>query len=493
MRKFALAIALLAFALAFQGSRGLWEPDEGRYAGIASQMLLSGDFVHPAFNDQQRHYAKPPLTYWAIAAGISALGFNEWGARLANALAFAATVLVVLALGRSFVPARPWLAPLAFASFLLPYSAANGVTPDTLLSLFETLAVLGFVRHRELRSLGRGGPALLVMWLGFGLAFLTKGPPGLLPLLAIVTFSALERGWRGVAQLASAGGLALFAVVGLGWFAAVVATEPSLATYFLHDEVVNRIFTGAHHRNAAWYGAFMVYVPTLVLGTLPWSHVALKTLFFAPRTVLSREWWRRKLREDALVAFLALWLLLPLVVLFLSRSRLPLYVLPLFPALALVVARGLSNWRPGRLSIALLACWGVGLVGLRVAATFYPTDNDSRRLAEAIEERQAQAPAEVLFVDATPHWGLTVYLRCKVARVQLERGSGGAAAGEDSLERTLHGVASRRPLLILKPERRTEVETELRRLGYAWRFLGQAGRWVLLAPAVDPVPRSKPG
>ncbi|HVP09035.1 MAG TPA: glycosyltransferase family 39 protein [Burkholderiales bacterium] len=482
-------LALLALALAFQGSRGLWEPDEGRYAGIASHMLSSGDFIHPAFNDELRHYAKPPLTYWSIAAGIAALGANEWGARLANALAFAATVLLVLALGRTWTPRRPWLAPLVYASFAMPYSASNALTPDTLLTLFETLGVLGFVRHREALARGARSGARLLMWLGFGLAFLTKGPPGLLPLLAILVFCALEKGWRGIAQLASTGGLALFAAVGLGWFALVVATEPGLVTYFLHDEVVNRIFTGAHHRNSAWYGAIKVYVPTLLLGSLPWSWILLRAAISAPRTALSRDWWRRKLRDDPWPAFLAVWLLLPLAVFFLSRSRLPLYVLPLFPPLALLIARGLEHWRPSRLTLALIACWLAGLVGLRAAAAHYSTDSDSRRLAQAILARQSPAPSEVLFVDATPHWGLTVYLQCEVKRVRLGGGESAAAAGSDnSLGSEMASLKPPRPLIIARPERRQAVAAELARLGYEPLELGQAGRWTLLAPGVRTAP-----
>jgi len=493
LRRIAPVLALLAFALAFQGTRGLWEPDEGRYTGIASHMLLSGDFVHPAFNDEQRHYAKPPLTYWAIAAGVALLGANEWGARLAHALAFSATVLLVCALGRTWSPGRPWLPALVYASFLLPYSASNGVTPDTLLTLFETLGVLGFVRYRESLAQGQGSGARLVMWLGFGLAFLTKGPPGLLPLLVIVVFTVLERGWRGAAKLASPGGLALFAVLGLGWFVLVVATDPGLATYFLRDEVVNRIFTGTHHRNSSWYGAFMVYVPTLLFGTLPWSTVALRAALSAPRTVLSREWWRRKLREDPWPAFLALWLLLPLAVFFLSRSRLPLYVLPLFPPLALLVARGLARWRPSPLALTLLACWAIGLVGLRIAIAHFPTDNDSRRLAEAILARQAPPPGEVLFVDAPPHWALTLYLQCEVERLQLEGGAAGAAGGEESLASELAAAATRQPLIVARPDHLAAIEAELARLGYRWRDLGQAGRWTLLAPEIGPAQGGRAG
>jgi 4-amino-4-deoxy-L-arabinose transferase len=482
-------LALLAFALAFQGTRGLWEPDEGRYTGIAAHMLASGDFIHPAFNDKQRHYAKPPLTYWSIAAGIRLLGANEWGARLANALAFVATTLLVLALARTLVPARPWLPPLVYASFLLPYSASNGVTPDTLLTLCETVGVLGFVRFRESQAPARRDGALRLMWLGFGLAFLTKGPPGLLPLLAIVCFAALEQGRRGVARLASVGGLLLFAVVGLGWYALVVATEPGLATYFLRDEVVNRIFTDVHHRNAAWYGAFMVYVPTLVLGTLPWTYVAMRGARSAPRTVLSRGWWLDMLRREPWVVFLALWLLLPLIILFLSRSRLPLYVLPLFPALALLVARRLPDWRPSRLVLLLLACWIAGLVGLRVAAAHYSNDNDSRRLAQAIASSELPRPSEVIFVEEAPHWGLELYLHCDVERVRLSGAPNAAAGGDETLESELSLIATQHPLVIAKADRRSEVEDELRRLGYPWRDLGRSGRWIFLAPAIGAKPR----
>ena len=133
---------VLAYALAFQGSRGIWEPDEGRYTDIATQILRSGDFVTPAFNDEVPHFAKPPLVYWVIAGSVSVVGWNEWGARLPNALAFAVTVLAIGALGRRMLPVRPWLPAVVYATFLLPYVAANAVTTDTLLTMWETLAVL---------------------------------------------------------------------------------------------------------------------------------------------------------------------------------------------------------------------------------------------------------------------------------------------------------------------------------------------------------------
>jgi hypothetical protein len=178
--------------------------------------------------------------------------------------------------------------------------------------------------------------------------------------------------------------------------------------------------------------------------------------------------------------------------LFLSRSRLPLYVLPLFPALALLVARRLEQWRASRVVLVLLACWLAALVGLRVAAAHYPTDNDSRRLARAIAASALPEPSEVIFVEATPQWGLELYLRCEVERVRLAGKPPAQPGDEDTLESELAGLTTQRPLLIARTDRRREVESELARLGYAWRDLGTLGRWFFLAPAVGPDARPSP-
>src|SRR5512139_3478397 len=108
LKSFVVTLFAVLLILPFQGSRGLWEPDEGRYTCIAAQMLRTGDFISPAFNDEIVHFAKPPFTYWAIAGGISLFGHNEWGVRLANVLAFAAGVVVIYWMGKTFTPSRPW-------------------------------------------------------------------------------------------------------------------------------------------------------------------------------------------------------------------------------------------------------------------------------------------------------------------------------------------------------------------------------------------------
>ena len=103
-------VALLVFmAFVFQGTRGIWEPDEGRYTSVGLNMLESGDYLLPTIDGERPHLTKPPITYWALAGSFALLGRNEWAARLPGALAFIGTGLLVFGLGRRFCPAKPWL------------------------------------------------------------------------------------------------------------------------------------------------------------------------------------------------------------------------------------------------------------------------------------------------------------------------------------------------------------------------------------------------
>lgn len=287
--------------LPFQGSRGLWEPDEGRYTCIGLQMLRTGDFINPRFNDELPHFAKPPLTYWSIVDGITLLGRNEWGVRLANVLAFAATVIVLYWMGKTFTPSKPWLPPLIYATFPFPFAAANVVTTDTLLTLWEGVAVLGFVRWRESGETRRED--LFLMWGGFGMAFLTKGPPGLLPLISILFFVLLAGGRRSAFQLSFPKGLLIFAAVGLGWYFVVTATHPDLLHYFIKDELINRIATTAHHRKSEWYQPFVLYFPVLLAGTLPYTYFLFRAIPSMVQTLLPRKGWRNSLAHNWRVSF----------------------------------------------------------------------------------------------------------------------------------------------------------------------------------------------
>jgi 4-amino-4-deoxy-L-arabinose transferase-like glycosyltransferase len=473
-----LVMALLSYGMIFQGSRGIWERDEGRYTNIAVRMLQTGNFIVPMFNDDVPHFSKPPLTYWAIAGGITLLGWNEWGVRLPNVLAFAGTVLLVFAIARRIMPGRPWLPPVIYTTSLFPFMAANFVTTDTLLSLWETLAMLGFVHWWQGKNRSQEAAYLTMMWAGFGLAFLTKGPPGLLPLPAIVLFVLLAEGWRSVLRLFSFTGLVTFAAIGFGWYLVVAAAHPGLLTYFLRDEVALRFASSVYHRNPEWYKGFIIYVPVLLLGTLPWTFPLVRAARSIPSTLFSRSWWRDKLEGDPWLIFLILWVILPLAVFFMSKSRLPLYILPLFVPIALMAGRRILWPSRRKTSICLLAAWMVVLIALKFAGSLFPYAKDSRAMAQSIASYVQPAPSEILFIDSDPFWGLNLYLRCEVERV-VSSSHAQSPVDETFLEELKENEP--RVLFVVEKSREAVVIETCHSLGYPVRKLGHRGSWVFIA------------
>jgi len=420
MRREALwLLALLALmAFAFQGTRGIWEPDEGRYSATGINMYEDGDWLVPTIDGEHPHLTKPPVTYWALASSFAAFGLNEWAARLPGALAFIGTGLLLLGLGRRLCPARPWLPPLVYALSLAPFIAANIVSTDGLLTFFETAAMFAFVEawHRGGRLDRRW---VRVMWLAWGLAFMTKGPPGLLPLLAVVALL----GWRErplLRQLLDPLGLVAFVVVAGTWFAILIGQDPDRLRYFVGYEVYDRVFTAKHDRNAQWYGAFLVYVPVFLVGALPWWVLAL-VAGGGPRASWSRL--RERLRAgDRQWWLLVAWFVVPLAIFMLARSRLQLYVLPLFVPLSLMAARALARWPwlSNRRLTWVGAITAVVLLALKGTLAYWHSDRDAREMAMAI--RPIIAPhdiEEIAFVGMRPFYGLNMYLDVHVESVEF--------------------------------------------------------------------------
>jgi hypothetical protein len=184
-----------------------------------------------------------------------------------------------------------------------------------------------------------------------------------------------------------------------------------LFEYYIGDEVVNRVTTNEFGRHGEWYGWFTIYAPTLLVGTLPWTPALLRWARALPGD--AKRWWRDKPARlaDAPWVFLALWVLLPLLVFCLSRSRMPLYVLPLFAPLALLVAmqrgregRGLPKW-------PWIAAWVVLVGCMQLAAGLWPTHKDASEWADELRRRAGGQPIdEVVFVEDMTRYGLHLHL-----------------------------------------------------------------------------------
>jgi 4-amino-4-deoxy-L-arabinose transferase-like glycosyltransferase len=448
----------LVLGFGFQGTRSLWGPDEGRYVDAALQMLDTGNYMAPAYSPDEVNFSKPPTTYWFIAASCKLFGRNAWAARTPYALAFVLTLLLLYAMGKRVVPEKPWLPGLIYGCSAFPFVAANIVSTDAFLVLCEALAMLGFLNAAFGDDASHRSRNVLLMWLGWGLAFLTKGPPGLIPLLAVIPFVASRDGWRGLGRFFHPGGLLLFLLVGLSWYLVVILRYPGLLHYFLHQEVYNRLFTNAHHRNAGALGWVAAYVPTLALGLLPWW----LGVFRGIRCAFSGGTWKTWKNQRSVELLLLMWFFIPFVVFCLAQSRLPLYLLPLFLPLSLLLALELRDRIDLRKASqrAWLAVWIVVLLALKAYAAYamHPSKDDRQVTQELSALTQPQAYTALAFVqntdldytieEETP-WGVRMYLDKPVYGIPLR-----ATQGPALLCHALHTAGSMLVVVdpYLKPE-----------------------------------------
>jgi 4-amino-4-deoxy-L-arabinose transferase len=413
-----LAIAgVLLLGFAFQGSRGVWETSEGRYVAVASEMLRTGNWMEPSLGPGEPHWTKPPLAYWAIASSVLVFGRNDFAVRFPGAFAFILSCALVLAVGRVLVPRNPWLPAMIYGSFVFTAGASNAVTTDPLLAMFETAAVAcfcyvyfsegGFWKHY----------GAYFGWTFLGLAFFTKGPPALIPLLSILIFHAVI-GRKYAVSLRWFSGSVLMLLMGGWWYCLMMYQHPGLMAYWFHDEVVLRVASSHHDRHPQWYGAFRAYLPVLLLGTLPWTVPVWRAVWRK-----MHAWIRRKRMGgkglDAQSVFLMLLIVLPLIIFFLVRSRLPLYLLPVFVPLSLLGAREMepeSIYRKYAVHLAVGAV--ILIVFARALSGYIDCKRDSRALAEQLQPIIAEASSgHLIFVNVKPFRGTSLYLNMSVGRV----------------------------------------------------------------------------
>ncbi len=312
---------------AWLGTRGLNEPDETRYAEIGREMAASGDWLIPYLNGFE-HFQKPPFLYWMTALAFRLFGVNEWAARLPSALASLGTLYLTWRMAAtlfgSSVQVTAVLLLLSTIEFTL---LSRTLTPDMTLTFWITLAIACLV---ELIA-GRGKSAWRVgFFVAMGFGFLAKGPMALLvPISAALCW---QRGLRRRGQTIHLGwtsGLLITSSLAASWFVLVTLRHPALIQYFLEYELRDRLFSTVHGRSQP----FWFFIPVLLIGMLPWTPLLLAVVYDAWKAL------RAKTEVKAESCLLGGWILPPLLVLSLSGSKLATYVLPLFPPLALLMAR----------------------------------------------------------------------------------------------------------------------------------------------------------
>ncbi len=339
------------------GGRALFNPDEGRYAEIPREMVASGDWVTPRLNDI-KYFEKPPLHYWATAVGYAALGQSEFTARLWVGLTGFAGVLLAFFLGRRlYGPGAGLFSALVLASSLLYFVLGHLNILDMGVSFFLQLAMTGFILAQPRTGLPEPSPHWMSMaWIAAALALLSKGLIGLaLPVLALIAYSALNRDFSPWRRLRIWPGLAWFALLSVPWFVIVSMRNPEFAHFFFIHEHFERYLTPVHkHTEPAWY------FPVIALaGALPWTGLTVHALLGAWRAEPQTGFDSRR--------FLLLWVLAVIGFFSLSSSKLAPYILPAFPAMALLTGDFIHRASVRVLRHHLLAIAVVASIGLVAA------------------------------------------------------------------------------------------------------------------------------
>ena len=336
-----LALLFSVVWFAMLGARTLVPTDEGRYAEMAREMLATGDWITTRLNGI-KYFEKPPLQIWMTALAFKLFGLGEWQARLWTGLCGIAGIVLTGLAGRRLYGADTGLAAaLVLASCLFWAAMGHINTLDMGLAGGMTLALCGLLIAQS-SSDGRGRLHwMLACWAGMALAVLSKGLIGLaLPGAVLIVYTVVARDWAIWKRLHMLVGLLVFAAITVPWFVLVSLRNPEFPQFFFIHEHFQRFTSKVHHREGPLY----YFLPILLGGLLPWLVVFAQSLWAArheaalPVSAASTD--ARGFRPKTL---LLVWTFFIFVFFSISSSKLPSYILPIFPSIALLIAAYLAD------------------------------------------------------------------------------------------------------------------------------------------------------
>ncbi len=317
-------------------ARHLLRSDEGRYAEIAREMVATGDWVTIRYNGV-KYFEKPPFQMWMTALAYEGFGVGEWQARLWVAVSGA------LGIAMTMVAARRWFGPtIAVLSGAVLLAAPgwnlgshfNSLDMGVSGALACVLASVLMAQHPSATPAARR----LWMWFAWGsmaIAVLTKGLIGIaLPGLVLVVYTAVARDFAIWRRIHLASGALLMLVVAAPWFVLISSRNPEFLRFFFIHEHFQRYLSTVHLRDGPWW----YFIPLVVGGFLPW--IALFPRMAAAVRGESRSAGFRP------VLLLAIWAGAIFLFFSASSSKLPGYILPVFPALAVLAAVALDRLTP---------------------------------------------------------------------------------------------------------------------------------------------------
>jgi 4-amino-4-deoxy-L-arabinose transferase len=315
-----LLSALILFANV--GSFGVAETSDARYAEIAREMYVSGDYLHPNLLDIH-HYHKPPLTYQITALGYKLFGINSFGARFFLQISFLIQMLLVYKICFLLFSEKRTALLSSIAYFTMPIALASSrnLTTDSFLTTFAMLSIFSWITYRKQGKL----PYLYIFYIALSLGFLTKGPViFIVPFVFVLAYNFVEipKHRLNIHHMVA---LILFLTISLSWYLYLTYYNNDFFSYFIGKQTVDRFSKNVFNRTEPfWY--FIVIAPLL---GLPWLPVLPYLIKFNKN--------RFKIKSNHFVLLVSF--LIPLLFFSISSSKRPMYILPFYPVLAILITQ----------------------------------------------------------------------------------------------------------------------------------------------------------
>jgi len=312
-----LLVTLVASMIMFFNLGGvpLLDPDEPVYAQTAREMISYDDFLSPRIYGEF-WYDKPPMYYWLVAGSFKVFGVGEFAARFPSALlAIACVFYIYFACSRLFSQQSGLVSALVLATSIEFFYLGKAAVTDMTLTLFLTIALLSFLEKRY-----------YWFYIGAALAVVTKGPIGIVfPVAIVFLYMIVTRNFSQLKKMKIIPGAGIFLVIALPWYWLMFQQHgmPFVDT-FIGFHNVTRFLSPEHQEGAVWY----YFIPVLACGFFPWTAVLAQAVWSA--VFVSRE-------ESKKLMFLVIWAVFIFVFFSISKTKLPSYILPVFPPLAMIV------------------------------------------------------------------------------------------------------------------------------------------------------------
>jgi 4-amino-4-deoxy-L-arabinose transferase-like glycosyltransferase len=344
-RELLLLLLFLTILFGFMlGHRPLSTPDEGRYAEIPREMVVSGDYLTPRLNGI-KYFEKPPLMYWMESVAIKFFGLSEWSLRLLPALlGILGCVWIFIVARLLFGREEAWASAAILATCSLYYAHTRLLILDLGVTVFLSLTLLSFLLAAKSPSSRTQNSWLLVFYAGSALAVLTKGIIGaVIPGTIILLWTIPWKRWSELKLAFKPWGILLFFLIAAPWHILVSLKNPEFPYFYFIYEHFTRFTTIEHGRFQPWW----FFIPILLVGLFPW-------IYFLPQAV--NHAWKR-LPGD-IVQFLGLWVGFVFIFFSISHSKLIPYILPIFPPLSLFLGVYIGKfWRESKNALGFV--WGV--------------------------------------------------------------------------------------------------------------------------------------